>query len=554
MIVYDDINLVSRISFSEEGDTLIISNYHVFGISKINSFFDITESESEGIFFKKYFQYTVDGVNWTEWEELSNYTLSNINVRYNHPFNIRYKYIRSGQNTSNLLYFYSISLDFDYKELSVPKLYENSYWKKYISFWNSESIEWSIAVLKKVVAKGVVPRFIERGLNSNWEDEDYLNFWWNFIYINALESTYINVFSNPLNFTSLLKKLLIQKDIIPGETEDLGRYYYLLTHYYDEVMKRGSNSIFDKSRTLPNNYSGVNIRGELLRLCNQSSVIESVFGIVKGEETGWIIGSTCPGYGYNDFYQNFLKAWELGDSVTDLNKYPLSNPSFLSLQDIIVDEKTISAIEINTADNNVYAGILGTYEKSILVDNESDYEISFKVKGLLSGNNIDFGVIGYNFLGDELDFIKVSDDTESNTFLSIDTKSGDLFFRGVIRYKSYVLEEAELNFTETDILKFVTGIERISPKILISCNNDVYIYDIKIKNLPVTSSASILLNNSELVIKLIEDAGSLSVQEIVSTIIEKLIPIHMIVTTSERDIDSQILQNNYLPYILPFNL
>lgn len=555
MIVYDDINPISRISFSEEGDTLIIENFHVFGIDKINSFSDVTETDDIGVFFNRYFQYTVDGVNWSEWEELSNYKLSNINIKYNHIFNIRYKYIRSGQNSSNLLYFYSISLDFDYKELPVPRLYENSYWKKYLSFWNVDSIEWSVNILNKIVARGLVPKFMERGKNVNWEDEDFINFWWNFIYLNALENSYTKIFSDPFNFTSLVKKLLIQKDIIPGETDDLGRYYYLLTHYYDEIMKRGSNSIFDSNRNLPSNYSNIKVRGELLRVCNQSSTIESVFGIVTGEETGWIVGSTCPSYKYNDFYQNFLKAWELGESVLDLSKYPLSNPSLLSLQDITVEERTISSIEVNTSDNDVFAGILGTYQNSILVDNESDYEVSFKVKGLQSGNNIDFGVIGYNFLGNELDFIKVSDETESNTFINTDTLSGDLFFRGIIRYKSYILEGGdELNFTETDILKFAPGVERISPKILVGCNNDVYIYDIKIKNIPVTSSASFLLHNSELIIKLLEGAGSLSTEEIVDTIIEKLIPIHMIITTSERDIDSQIVQNNYLPYILPFNL
>lgn len=555
MIVFDTINSISRISFSEEGDTLIIDNYHIFGVDKINSFSDVIETEDVGVFFNKYFQYTVDGINWSEWEELSNYRLSNINVKYNHIFNIRYKYIRSGQNASNLLYFYSILLNFDYKELPVPSLYENSYWKKYLSFWNVDSIEWAVNILNKVVAKGFVPKFIERGKNVNWEDEDFINFWWNFIYLNALENSYIKVFNDPLNFTNLIKKLLIQKDIIPGETDDLGRYYYLLTHYYDEIMKRGSNSIFDSDRVLPVNYNNVKVRGELLRVCNQSSTIESVFGIVTGEETGWIVGSTCPSYKYNDFYQNFLKAWELGESVLDLSKYPLNNPTFLSLQNVTVGEETISAIKINTSNNDVFAGILGTYDKSILVDNESDYEISFKVKGLQSGNNVDFGVIGYNFLGNELDFIKVSDETESSTFINTNTKSGDLFFRGVIRYKSYNLEEdQELNFTETDILKFASGIEKISPKILIGCNNDVYIYDIKIKNIPVTSSSAFLLHNSELIIKLLEGTSSLSIQEIVDTIIEKLIPIHMVVTISERDIDSQIIQNNYLPYTLPFNL
>jgi len=554
MIVFDTINSISRISFSEEGDILLIDNYHLFGVERVNFFSDVTETEDVGVFFEKYFQYTLDGIHWSEYIELNNFNLSNVNIKYNHLFNIRYKYIRRGQNSSKLLYFYSIYLDINYREVPAPRLYESSYWKRYISFFNSDSIEWAVNVLNKVFSRGIVPKFITRNNNLNWEDEDYINFWWNFIYIIALKNTYAKIFSDPPRHINLVKKILIQKDLIPGETEDLGKYYYLLTYYYDEIMKRGSNSIFDNPRTLPSNFINISVRGELFRICNQSSNIESIFGVITGEETGWVLGYTCPNFNYNDFYQNFIKGFELTESVEDLSKYPLSNDSFLSLSEVTIDEQNIGAIKINTSDNDVLAGVLGTYEKSVLVDNESDYEISFKIKGLQSGNNLDFGVIGYNFLGNEVDLIKVSDNTDSNIFLTTNTVEGDIFFRGVIRYKSYDLGEDELNFTQTDVLKFSSGVEKISPKILVGSNNDVYIYDIKIRNLPVSSSSSIILYNSELVIKLLTGTSSLPTDQIVDIIVEKLVPVHMIVTKSERDLDSQVLQNNYLPYILPFNL
>ena len=43
---------------------------------------------------------------------------------------------------SKLLYFYSIYLDINYREVPIPRLYESSYWKRYISFFNSPYVNW----------------------------------------------------------------------------------------------------------------------------------------------------------------------------------------------------------------------------------------------------------------------------------------------------------------------------------------------------------------------------------------------------------------------------
>ena len=551
MILFDDSHITARVSFSEEGDTLIIENNYVFGVLRVNSFSEVTSSEGSGVFFDRSFQYTIDGIHWSEWQSLTNFNLSNINTKYNHLFSIKYRYTRVGQNPSIILYFHSISLSISYRKLPEPLLYENSYIKKYIPYFNKSAIEWSVNVLNKVYSRGIVPKFIERGENINWQDEDYINFWWNIIYINGLKAAYSNIFSNILDYTNLVKKLLIQKDIIPGETNDIGRYYYLLTHYYDEIMKRGSVSIFDQTRLLPENFTNVKVRGELLRLCNQPSHIESVFGVIPGEETGWNIGITCPGYNYNDSYKDFIKGFEVSESVEDLSLYPISNPQYISLEEVEVNEIPINCIKINTGNNTVFAGIEASYDKSILVDTGSDYEISFKIKGLQSGNSLSFKGEGYNFLGNVIDFLDIEDETETSTFIETNTLEGDMFMRGIVRHR---LASGNLSPESLSVLKFQNGIEKISPTILIACNNDVYLYDIKIRVLPVTSVASVMLYNSELIVKLLESYNLLSREELVNIITTKLTPIHMVVSMSERDVDSEMPENKYLPYILHFDL
>jgi len=549
MIFFDDDNIKPGIVFTEEGDSLLIENDYIFGVERVNSEEDITVPE--GVLFTRTFQYTLDGVHWSEWVTLSNFNLSNIVPKYNHIFGIRYKYTREGAGT--LSKFHSISLDITYKEIPVPSVYENSYFKKYISYINKEAIGWAVNVLNKVFETGIIPKYITRGGNINWDDEDYINFWWNIIYINALKFSYGNVFSDILGHTSLIKKLLIQKDII-RESEDLGKYYYLLTHYYDEIMKRGSSSIFDKERTLPSNFINVKLTGELLRLCNQPESIESVFGIIPGTETGWVVGETCPGYNYNDFYKDFIKGFELGKSVSDLSLYPLLNEQYITLQEEEVEGEEIDCIKINTTSNLTFAGIKSDYLKGVLVDTGSDYEISFKIKGLKEGNQLLFAIEGYNFLGDLIDFINLVDSEVNNVFLETNSIEGDLFVRAFIRNKDQSEGDTLLYLENVNNLKFVNGIEKISPKILVACENDVFIYDIKIKNLPVTSCASTLLYNSELIIKLLDNYNILSREQIIEKISTKLIPIHMIVSDSERDQEMELIENKYLPYIIPFEL
>lgn len=122
-----------------------------------------------------------------------------------------------------------------------------------------------------------------------------------------------------------------------------------------------------------------------------------------------------------------------------------------------------------------------------------------------------------------------------------------------LRYKSFDTLEKLPEIGGLLNLKFTNGVEYISPVIEVGCNNDVYLYDIKIRNLPVTSVQSNLLYNSELVIKLLDGYSPLTKQQIIHIITTKLIPIHTVVSTSERYFE-QILETTYLPYTLPFEL
>lgn len=551
MITFNEVETKSSILCTEEGDTIILKNSYYFGFSGITSFVDDVTAESVEVYFEKYFRYTLDGLHWSEWFVLSNNSLISIVPKKNHLFSIEYRYIRKGSNSSLKLSLHSITLNFTYIGLEEPNSYKNFCFKRYFPFLNVNSISWAQNVLSKVFKKGIVPRYIERGENLGWDDEDYINFWWTVIYLTALRLEYNNIF-NLLQHKDLLKKYLQQKDLYLGRDESLDEYYYLLTHYYDEIMKRGSSCVLDKERQLPLNYENSIIRGELLRVCGQTEAIESVFGIVTSYETGWIVGDTSPVYNYNDFYQDFIRGFEKSVEIENVNLYPLLNADYITEVEVVEGSQNLNVFKINTGLTGLDAGVDSSFINSILVDSDSDYEVSFKVKGLVVGNRLSFAVVAYNSLGGEVGLVNIDDAVTNNNFLVSTTLEGDLFVRGNIFFKDRISFSPKVDLPNQKSLKFSEGVERISPKILFSGNNDIYLYDIKVRVLPVIDLASYITTSGELSIKIQEDSTYRTKEEIVRIISEKLIPLSMNVSEEERVGVSEV--DEYIPYTLPFIL
>lgn len=551
MITLDVLSNKSSIVCSEAGDVIILEGFHYFGLQSVTSFVDDTYSSDVDVFFEKYFQYTVDGIHWSDWVVLDDLNLSSIDTKTNHTFSIRYRYIRRGDLVVPL-YFHSVTLSVIYSSPIEPSFYKSFFTKNYFSFFNTRSIEWSVNVLNKTFKRGIVPSFIERERNLNWSDEDFINFWWTAIYFQSLKVVYDEVFTELFHYPDLLKKFISQKGLYVTNNLGIDEYYYIITHFYDEVMKRGSASILDKNRALPVNYEGVSIKGELLRLCNQKEAIESVFGIISEYETGWIVGRTSPIYRYPDFYRDFIRAFEVTEEVENISLYPLYNSTYVAEEEIIVDGVTINALKVNTGDSGNMAGVASNFQNSILVDSDSDYEISFKIKGLQSGNRVYFKLDAFNSLGVNLPLQNIRDLTPEEVFLDSTTLSGDLFVRGSIMFKNRTSYDSNTELPGQVALRFVEGVDRISPVILVSNNNNCYIYDIKVRVLPLSGNMSYLLTAGELIIKIVESSTEYSEDQLKKIIGEKLIPISMNVSEEQRVGVSEL--NEYIPYELPFVL
>lgn len=552
---YTSIDGKPQILCTEEGDTLILENQYIFEVGGSLTFVD--EVYSDGLtYFQKFFQITLDGINWSDWEELSNVNLGNITPKRNHPFSIRYKYVRVGDDISKKLIFSSVTLSFSVSSLPEVSQYNDLHYSKFFPFLNQQTIERSINQLEKVFRRGIIPKYLSRKENTNWEDEDYLNFWWTSIYLSSLQVTYNEVFKNLLFYPQLLKKYLQQRDIIVSQKAGLDELYYLLVYYYDEIMKRGTRCIFDIQKALPSSFINTTLKGEFFRLLQQTSQRESTLGIISAEETGWVVGINSPLYVFNNFYKDFIRGYEQDFSIVDLNLYPIFGAEYLSLSTLEVGSEIFTSIKINSVSLENSGGLDLDKDKAIQVDPNFNYEISFRVRGLTSFNSLTFGCKSIDSLGNIVSLEDVSiSGTELNNFVtdfSLEAES-DLFIQGLIFNKNIQAFTPTSNGI-TSHLKFTESVSKICPFISVSSETDVFIFDIKVRQLPTLSNCAYLINSPELVFTPDEGRLPSSIETIRDIVSNKLLTLPINWPLEDVIVKDLEIISIGLPYTLPYNL
>lgn len=422
MIEYVDImqpetsNFDTWAKFTEEGDSLKITpSTPVLGSIGIMSY-SVEMAHERGSSLEGFFRYSVDsGLNWSEWTILDNSNLRSIGVKENQFLCLEINFIKRG---SGISYFKSIDFQFEYQEPLVPSVYGGMNFSKKCPYWNFTSIQWALNVLNKVYKRGTVPNFIER-------TEDYVQLWWSIIYPFALRLAWVETFTDLPWDKELLKKYLESRGLIVGKTSDLAELYYLMTHFYSEIAKRGTLSVFDTADT--------GFRGEFLRLVDANQADECTVGVINSEEQGWILGYSSPiGYQNTDYLVNFRKGYE--NAISDLAPYPLSNPDKVTLSD--------GKIIINSPEGFAGIGRETDFAKGVLVSTSCNYWVVVKFT-LTQQSQIKFGCVGYDSLGNAIPFENVS---TQNTFIEGTFEPGEYLFIGEVRdgKKDYVVQMPEV--------------------------------------------------------------------------------------------------------------
>lgn len=357
------------------------------------------------------------------------------------------------------------------------EIYNKTVFKRFFEENDPAVMEWAENVLEKVSSPGILPTFIKK------DGEDFKAYWETVCHIFALVVLYAKQY-NEIDTNKILFELFIEnRGLVTDEVDTLEQMQYLFDNYVKEYRKRGTLDIVNEEGT---------ILGELLRLIRYKSEEEFIFALLMSRDTGWAMGYSSPTWNRTDTVLNVTKGYETTTNVTDLNAYPLVNPTGVVIVDDVDNDG--NPIKAMTFVGNSLVGISSAEDKSKLlpVSENMTYQISFKAKtSFVNNQNLKFGVEVYG-KGKQVMTCKESyGEAESISFVSNDGALSLPFAgvyyecRGILSRKdrAYVSPVA-LNFPNGRGLQMKEGTSYLSLLLTqdrSAASNNVYIYDIKIK-------------------------------------------------------------------------
>lgn len=470
------------VQFTEINDSLIIRPATpVQGISLANGF----SLEYEGD-LRFDFRYSPDGgLTWSSQMSLTDDNLQRFTYKKNHW--VYFELIIVNQSATES-YFKSIDFDFDYQQMPVPQIYKEGFnYSNFIPYYNHFCIDWTLNVLQKIYRQGIVPKYIERGSNldwyknvsegnevvlcdDRWEDEDYIDFWYSLIYMQALRIWFVDVLNDMLWNPKVLHNWLQSKGLILGSSIHLDELYYMMVYFYDEMFKRGTLTSFEYYNILSTVFD-TSIRGEFLRLIDGDIDDENVVALIPSIDQGWVIGySSACGYVNTDYLFNFTKAWE--NKITFIEKYPLYNGENIELKDGNI---------IIKGGSELYSGVgLGDPDKRVNVNPERNYYlyVRFSCDGYY---NLHAGCEVYNNR-DDIVYLVDEDGNENNSFINerlFQSTNGDIVFFGEVRSMSSTVGAKK--GSPVGVLRFPENltIYKAMPFFVAKSANDIIIKDIR---------------------------------------------------------------------------
>ena len=393
---------------SEIGDEVIFTmEYPINGITALSAYTEGVTGVTGTRTFDRLFRYTLDGINFTEWIELTDPNLAAIPVSPEHEFQAQFSYTRSGSDATGNLVFEWIKLDYTTAvSCSVGGSYFEGSIFSYFLECACEDIEtkkWAMNVLNKVYKPGVVSKSLTRGENNNlnFEDDDYIAFWNTVTCFFAMHVNYARGFENLANDKRLIAAYLTNQAIIVNRDQTIVDMQYVMGNLYSYMRHRGTPAIGNlKSR-------GATVDGELPNLVQFDEVRDEF--LMDYSKLIWQMNRHSPLYKGIDLY-HVRKSYQTAIQTIDISKYPIlpnGTTTVVNLGDIITTVPIPGQIPTGqviriTGVGATQKGGIGfvdgssptTAEEEFLtsIDPDLTYEITFLAKG-----NAPFSVGGYGF-------------------------------------------------------------------------------------------------------------------------------------------------------------
>ena len=185
-----------------------------------------------GSFVNKTFRYSTDGVNYSEWLDLSQ--LTSLTFLESDLLSLEIMYEKDDINSTITLD--SISLLDNQGTYEIDNTFFNKFhFSKFFESLDTEVLVWLVNVFQKVYETGQlqIPSFMER-LDENHSNEDFIKFWKPIIQYFAYYVIFSRKYQEFYNIPFLLEEFLLQRGIFVSLTD---------MDYTYEIPAEGSTSI-----------------------------------------------------------------------------------------------------------------------------------------------------------------------------------------------------------------------------------------------------------------------------------------------------------------------
>ncbi len=485
------------------GESFIIKpNLPALGVGFLFDFHDITIGESDETYFKKEFRYSSNGITYSDWQTISNSSLSSVLLKENGFIDVEFRYTVVG-NEGCPLGFVMCSVKASHTKPEIPTEFKESFLNSQVRIDEQDSLYWAINVLKKVYEKGIVPDFIDR-------TEDYIDFFFAITHWFSLIVNYARGVVKIEESQSLLEEYLLQRDLI--------------------IPKGGS--LFDLTNTMENVFSFFRKRGTSLK---GNSEIRALLGgdiyiqsLIEEHKRGFHVGRSSLLYRGTEGMINPILAYEGRIGVKYPEYYPIPSNVVVFPDYIRISSGLGSDYGYTVFDHT---------EDPIEIDPRLDYLVEFRFKV----NTYGYDPLAFKFFVDcaneewDIGFVEAVDGTQSNHFIDED----DFEFRKMDTYnlravifnyeKEYLpIEEAITNIGFGKNLKFKQGAKYIYFGATIATEGLdqgwFELYEFKLRPLMLDRPLGFVSISNPITLWLEEKNQELSRAEVVDKMIEKFIP------------------------------
>lgn len=441
---------------TEAGDVLFIkTDVAAVGVIALLGFIDDTVGEVAPNVFEKKFRYSLDGITWSSWRDLTSANIQAVPVSEEDTLFLEYRYEKQQDGAD--LEFNSITVTGNYTDVSGCGYYFNqSIFKEFFNCDDLEVLGWYLNVTEKLYKLNLIPEYISR-INETGSSEDYITFWKSiakyFAYFVVYSRKYKNFYQNVV----LANEYLNQRGLETSIYDTITDLNYLISNYNYEIASRGTTRIYEKKE------DGAIVNGELLRYLDYKEGDEFLFNLYKLEHFGWNIGNSSPLYKGMWLNENVNK-WYEQNFIEDINKYPLIGAGASIVTDAGIETLLIAdtgGIGFNGSSNY----------NPIAIDSRMDYVFEFLIKAQLT-TNITIGIDSFDKNGNSIvSYSNIDGSVENNFVENAQFPRDDKYYLVkcvVYNYTKTPFIQDKLNIGTGNNLIFSTGSNFVMPRITVS--------------------------------------------------------------------------------------